>query len=72
MPAWFDYTHAFIRGLPASFPDSLKLHPPSVPIDMALAAAQHEAYAQLVRSLVPHVIQVEADEACPDCVFIEV
>lgn len=38
---WFDYTHALVRGLPESFPDSLKLHPPPEPIDMPKASAWH-------------------------------
>lgn len=38
---WFDYTHALVRGLPKSFPESLKLHPPPEPIDMPKASAWH-------------------------------
>eukprot|EP00955_Chlamydomonas_euryale_P103207 365471-Chlamydomonas_euryale.AAC.25 len=71
--AWLDYSHALVRGLPASFPDSLKLHPPSVPIDMDAAARQHAEYTRLVGTLVQcGVVEVAADEGCPDCVFIEV
>jgi len=70
--AWLDYSHALVRGLPASFPDSLKLHPPSVPIDMDAAARQHAEYTRLVGTLVQcGVVEVAADEGCPDCVFIE-
>ena len=70
----FDYDFAFVRGLPASFPDGLKLHPPPVPIDMPRAHAQHQAYTALLSQLLGegNVAEVPADEGCPDCVFIEV
>jgi dimethylargininase len=69
--AWCGYTHALVRGLPASFLDALTMHPPPVPIDVAAAHTQHEEYNALLRSLVPTVVEVPADEGCPDCVFIE-
>lgn len=68
---FYYYTHALVRGLPATFEDSLKLEPPPEPIDMAKTHEQHEEYARLLRDLVPSVINVAADNACPDCVFIE-
>lgn len=68
---FYHYTHALVRGLPATFEDSLKLEPPPVPIDIAKAHEQHEDYTRLVLELVPLVIDVPADDACPDCVFIE-
>ncbi len=69
-PSQFHYTHALCRGLPASFLDSLKLAPPPEPVNMAVARAQHDAYTHLLRQLVPCVVELPADEACPDCVFI--
>jgi N-dimethylarginine dimethylaminohydrolase len=68
----FDSTVAFLRDLPSSFLDSLKLHPPPVPIDMSRAYEQHASYAQLIKQLVGSIVNVHADENCPDCVFIEV
>ena len=70
----FDYDFAFVRGLPASFPDGLKLHPPPVPIDMPRAHAQHQTYTALLSQLLGegNMAEVPADEGCPDCVFIEV
>ena len=69
----FDYyCIAFIRDLPRSFPNGLVLHPPPIPIDMEKARLQHDSYTELMRSLVDLIVEIPADESCPDCVFIEV
>lgn len=68
----FAYTDALVRGLPSTFEDGLKLAPPPTPVDLPLAHQQHDAYTALLRSLVPNVVEVPADDAHPDCVFIEV
>lgn len=72
MAGCFECDIAFVRGLPASFPEGLKLHPPPEPIDMIKALSQHDAYTALLKELVVKVVEVPADESCPDCVFIEV
>lgn len=41
------------------------------PIDYARAAAQHESYRALLRSLGHEVVTLPADAAHPDCVFVE-
>lgn len=71
MSSLYGHTHALVRGLASTFLDSLKLEPPPEPIDIAKAEEQHEAYNQLIKALVPSVIHVPADDAHPDCVFIE-
>ncbi|WIA40585.1 hypothetical protein OEZ86_013926 [Tetradesmus obliquus] len=38
---------------------------------MAAAEEQHQAYVQLLRTLLQDVVEVPADDAHPDCVFIE-
>ena len=83
----FNYDLALVRGLPASFPQGLVLHPPPEPVDMGKAHEQHKAYTDLLKRLItegkrgegageeggsPRVVEVAADESCPDCVFIEV
>ena len=68
----FECNLAFVRGLPRSFPEGLALHPPIIPIDMDKARIQHDAYTSLIRDRVETVIEIPADEKCPDCVFIEV
>lgn len=67
----FDYTHALVRGLPSTLPDGLTLHPPPVPVDMGLAAEQHEAYGLLLRQLIPNVHEIEADDRHPGTVLLE-
>ncbi|KAF6251148.1 dimethylarginine dimethylaminohydrolase 1 [Scenedesmus sp. NREL 46B-D3] len=64
---------ALVRGLARSFRDSLKLAPAAEQqlIDMAKAHEQKQAYVQLLRGLLHDVIEVPADDAHPDCVFIE-
>jgi dimethylargininase len=57
--------------LPKSFSRALQQHAPSAPIDVALAEKQHQAYTLAMRALVPRVIELPADEALPDCCFIE-
>jgi dimethylargininase len=44
---------------------------PSVPIDVARASAQHEAYVAAVRDLGIPIDVLPADEASPDCCFLE-
>jgi hypothetical protein len=58
----FDYTHAVVRGMPDSFLNALVMHPPTVPMDLERAKAQKVAYVDLLRSLVPTVVEVAADE----------
>jgi len=41
------------------------------PIDYARAVAQHGAYVRLLEDLGLRVLQIEADEALPDCCFVE-
>lgn len=40
-------------------------------IDYATAAAQHEEYRRLLASLGCEVVSLQADDAHPDCVFVE-
>ena len=41
------------------------------PIDYARAVAQHGAYVRLLKDLGLHVVEIEGDEALPDCCFVE-
>mmetsp|Transcript_890 Transcript_890/g.3280 ORF Transcript_890/g.3280 Transcript_890/m.3280 type:complete len:292 (+) Transcript_890:14-889(+) len=62
---------ALVRGLSQSFERSLRQEEPEEAIDVAKAEEQHKRYVALLRELVEEVIEVEADEECPDCNFIE-
>lgn len=40
-------------------------------VDMAKARAQHTAYVETLRNIVPNIKVLPADEKFPDCVFVE-
>ena len=40
-------------------------------MDMDLARAQHTAYVETLRKIVPNVKVIPAEEKHPDCVFVE-
>ncbi|KAG2486482.1 hypothetical protein HYH03_014786 [Edaphochlamys debaryana] len=42
-----------------------------VPISYEVASEQHDRYHELIHRLVPKVVDISADETCPDCVFVE-
>jgi dimethylargininase len=61
---------ALIRPVPDSFPKAL-VREGRPEIDLALARAQHGEYARLLEESGLTIQVVPADEAHPDCVFIE-
>ncbi|EFJ42483.1 hypothetical protein VOLCADRAFT_107179 [Volvox carteri f. nagariensis] len=71
MSTHFHVTHALTRGLARTFEDALALEPPAEPIDVKVAYNQHEKYNELLKSIIPNVLEIPADDSCPDCVFIE-
>ena len=63
---------AVVRGIAASLPaNALRQEEAASPIDLDRARAEHAAYVRVLRGVVTEVIEVPADEAHPDCVFIE-
>ena len=62
---------AIVRSVPASFADALCAEPPDPPIDVAQARAQHADYVRAIEAAGADVVAVAADEACPDCCFVE-
>ncbi|HKA87493.1 MAG TPA: arginine deiminase-related protein [Haliangiales bacterium] len=62
---------ALVRGVPSTFARAISARPPDVPIDVARARAQHAAYVAALRSLGPTIVEIPADDAFPDCVFVE-
>lgn len=64
-------TAALLRSVPGSFAAALSAVRPDPPIDVALARAQHEAYRNALEACGAAVDVLAADDACPDCVFIE-
>lgn len=59
------------RGVSPSIADAQLTHLERTPIDYARASQQHRAYCDLLRSLGCEVIEIPADPAHPDCVFVE-
>ncbi|TNF26728.1 MAG: dimethylargininase [Deltaproteobacteria bacterium] len=64
-------TKALLRAIPDSYADALGQVPGAPPIDVARARAQHAAYAAALSALGLEVTVLPADEALPDCCFIE-
>jgi dimethylargininase len=62
---------AILRSIPASFANALSAVPPDPPIDPALARAQQQAYRAALEACGATVEVLPADEACPDCCFVE-
>lgn len=60
---------AFVRAVPESFPRCLRSGEAAP--EVGRARAQHAAYVAALRGLGVAVIEVAADEAYPDCCFIE-
>ena len=62
---------ALLRSIPGSFANALSAVPPDPPIDPALGRLQHAAYRAALEASGAQVEVLAADEACPDCCFIE-
>lgn len=62
---------AIVRAVPTSFVGALAAEPPDPPLDAARASAQQTAYAAALAGLGVELVSLEADEACPDCCFVE-
>jgi len=62
---------AITRGVSAAIRDCELTHLDREPIDLERARSQHRQYEALLATLGCHVISLPADEALPDCVFVE-
>lgn len=71
MPSTPHSTRALVRHLPATFDDCIKPPETKQPIDLALAREQHRGYRDTLQSLGLELIEIGADDAYPDCVFVE-
>lgn len=58
MASLFEYSHALVRPISSEFVKALSMKPPEPPVDEKLASTQHDAYVDLLRSLVTSVIEV--------------
>lgn len=71
MPSTPHSSFALVRHLPATFNDCLKPPETKQPIDLALAREHHRCYRDTLQSLGLELIEIGADDAYPDCVFVE-
>ena len=62
---------AITRGVPQSFQACQITHIERSPIDVTLAQEQHAAYIVILADLGCQIVDLPADDALPDCVFIE-
>jgi dimethylargininase len=62
---------ALVREIPTSFSGALCAQAPDQPIDVSLARSQHAGYIAALQAAGAHVETLPADEAHPDCVFVE-
>src|SRR5262245_19745426 len=60
---------ALVRGVPATFDRAIASAPAR--IDVERARAQHAAYVAALASLGVEIRALPADDACPDCCFVE-
>ncbi|XP_024134849.1 N(G),N(G)-dimethylarginine dimethylaminohydrolase 1 isoform X2 [Oryzias melastigma] len=71
MAGFGHYTHAIVRGIPASLATEA-LRTSQAEVDLDKARGEHDAYVQVLRTrLGLEVVELPADEALPDCVFVE-
>ncbi|KAK7889898.1 hypothetical protein WMY93_025458 [Mugilogobius chulae] len=65
------YTHAVVRGIPASLATEA-LRSSQSEVDLDKAHQEHAEYVEVLRTrLGLEVVELPADEALPDCVFVE-
>ena len=67
----FKYEYALVRKtIPNSTIDGISMNDHE-PVDVQKAREQHQAYLNYLRQSGLKLIELEADEAYPDCVFVE-
>lgn len=71
MAGFGHYTHAVVRGIPASLATEA-LRSIQSEVDLAKARREHEAYVEVLKTTLGlEVVELPADETLPDCVFVE-
>jgi len=62
---------ALVRRIPDSFVRALSARTPDPPLDVVRARREHAIYVDALVAAGASVTVLDADEACPDCVFVE-
>ncbi|XP_051788737.1 N(G),N(G)-dimethylarginine dimethylaminohydrolase 1 isoform X3 [Erpetoichthys calabaricus] len=68
-----EYTHAIVRGVPASLPkEALRMNEANDDVDLARARREHELYVGvLMHKLGLQIVELPVDDSLPDSVFVE-
>lgn len=64
-------TTAIVRGVPNTFNLAIRPDGSAQPIDVRLAAMQHEAYCHSLEETGLDLIRIDADDRYPDCCYVE-
>lgn len=67
----FSYRYAITRGISPNFERAEKQLAPTEAVDLALAKRQHDTYVEVLRSVIPNVIELPPLTDFPDCCFVE-
>lgn len=71
MSGFGSFTHAVVRALPQSLAKEA-LRTGSLEVDLLKAQEEHDKYVSVLKHrLGLEVVELPADEALPDCVFVE-
>lgn len=66
-----DQPVAFVRGVPRTFAAAVTGTRPDPPLSVELATAQHASYVAALESGGYSIVHIDADDAHPDCLFVE-
>ncbi|XP_067940770.1 N(G),N(G)-dimethylarginine dimethylaminohydrolase 1-like [Watersipora subatra] len=64
------YQYAIVSKIPESFAVNAHRLNPQQPIDLALAAKQHDEYVDVLRRLGIDILELPPDERHPECLFV--
>lgn len=68
----FSFEYALVRtSIPESTVNGISMNSEHEPVDLQKARAQHQAYLDYLRQSGVKLIELQGDEAYPDCVFVE-
>lgn len=66
-----DQPVAFVRGVPRSFASAVTGTRPDPPLSVELATSQHASYVAALEAGGYSIVRIDADDAHPDCLFVE-
>lgn len=63
--------HAVVRGVPDTYYKCIRTGKPEDVPDVTLARRQHQEYCRTLEKLKLELLRIDADDAYPDCCFVE-